>query len=115
MVREIKTEQPFQILLRVNPSYFPFEFGMIAEACIGYSYKTFFECGVCIASPDMESHHFEVLKKIEESRQRTEFKLVGKPNAITSFCQVESGNQNFIVVTPREGQDTVVIFRLSLK
>jgi len=37
-----------QFLLRASPKYFNFELGMIGEACIGYSYKTFFECGVSI-------------------------------------------------------------------
>lgn len=115
LVRKIPTEQPFEILLRVNPTYFKFEFGMIAEACIGYSYKTFFECGVCIATPGMADHHFLELQEIEKNRKRTYFKLQNKPNAITSFCQIEAGNENYIVVTPREEQDTVVVFKLSLQ
>ena len=88
---------------------------MVAEACIGYSYKTFFEQGVCITSTGMEAHHFEVLKEIEASRKRKEFKIENKPNAITSCFQLERGNENFLFVTPREEQDTIVVFRLSLQ
>lgn len=37
-IRSIDTQQPFQFLSRVNPRGAHFEYGMVAEACIGYSY-----------------------------------------------------------------------------
>lgn len=47
--RTIYTEQPYQFLVRASPRDFQFELGMVSEACIGYGYKTFFECGVTIS------------------------------------------------------------------
>lgn len=37
-----------------------------------------------------------------------------KPKAIISYCQVESAEGNFMVLNPREEQDTVYYFRVSL-
>ncbi len=47
-LRSIATGQPFQYLIRVNPRGMKFEFDIVAEACIGYSYKNFFECGITV-------------------------------------------------------------------
>lgn len=60
VVRTIKTDQPFNLLHRVNPLGFTFEYGIKAEACIGYAYKEFFECGVTIEKGDfLEDFQFE--------------------------------------------------------
>ena len=42
LIRTILTNQPFQFLFRVNSINYIFEYDMEAEACLGYSYKTFF-------------------------------------------------------------------------
>jgi hypothetical protein len=74
-------------LIRSNPINYNFELGMIGEACIGYSYKHFFECGISIAPGDkMQEFQFEVLKEMENDRKRSVLKVDDKPNAIISYC-----------------------------
>ena len=76
---------------------------MIGEACIGYSYKTFYECGVSIAPGEsMKEFQFEVLKELEQQRKKKVFSIAQKPNAIISYCQYEANNENYLIVTPRE-------------
>jgi len=48
VVRSVDCQQPFQFLHKVNPRNHPFEFNVVAEACIGYSYNNFYECGFTI-------------------------------------------------------------------
>ena len=55
-------------------------------ACIGYSYKSFFECGIAIEKgPDMEDHNFEYLLKMGESRKHKEVNTGIKKTAIGAY------------------------------
>lgn len=82
--RTINTEQPYQFLVRASPRDFQFELGMVSEACIGYGYKTFFECGATITQGTLEDFQYQALQEVEAQRKKTVFKIEGMPNAIIS-------------------------------
>jgi hypothetical protein len=48
VVRNINTQQTFDFFHRINSEDYNFEYGIEAEACIGYSYKDFYECGITV-------------------------------------------------------------------
>jgi len=49
-------------LVRVNPNNYAFEFGLEGEACIAYSFKQFYECGITISKGErLSDDNFEVL------------------------------------------------------
>jgi hypothetical protein len=58
-MRSIKTDQPFELLIRANPVNHKWEFGIEGIAFIGYSFKKFYECGVSITKGElMEDYNF---------------------------------------------------------
>lgn len=88
---------------------------MIAEACIGYSYKNFYECGVSIGKgPHMQDFQFEELSKIETLRRRKKMDNISQDKAIISYCQVEMPQGNMLIIVPREGIDTIIMFKIAL-
>ncbi|TNV79228.1 hypothetical protein FGO68_gene10734 [Halteria grandinella] len=116
-VRTINTDQPYNFLHRVNPVGYNFEYGIQAEACIGYAYKEFFECGVTIEKGQLlEEFQFAKIQEQEAQRKKKVMKSIEgtKPKAIISYCQVEINQENFMVINPREEQDTVYYFKVSL-
>jgi len=55
----------------VNPPEYLFEFGLEGVACVGYSFKNFFECGVLLSSNNLsEDNNKEMLKLIEQRKRR---------------------------------------------
>eukprot|EP00347_Sterkiella_histriomuscorum_P010944 403374336 len=115
LIRKVITDQPFQFIVSASPIGYQFECGMIAEACIGYSYKTFYECGISIAPSERTlDHQFQLLQELEQQRKSTVYKMEVKPNAIISKCEIQRNGETFIVVTPREEQDTLYIYKVGL-
>ena len=46
---------PCDFIAEATNLNYQFEFNMIAEACVGYSYKVFYECGLSLAQgPTMQ-------------------------------------------------------------
>jgi hypothetical protein len=114
VVRSVNCQQPFQFLHKVNPRGHNFEYGVVAEACIGYSYNNFFECGFTIdKGPILEDFQFEELQKMEVARSRKEYKIDkgAKPKAIISYCPFGG---DLLLMTPREEQDTIYVYKATL-
>ena len=44
----MKTQKTFQLLAYVTPKGQHYDFDVVAEAFVGYSYKNFFECGIAM-------------------------------------------------------------------
>jgi hypothetical protein len=67
--------------------------------------------------PYLEDFQFEKIRELEEKRRKTVLNSIknSKPNAIMSYCPVEIGRDNFMVVNPREEQDTVMFFKVYLR
>lgn len=82
---------------------------------MGYSYKNFFECGVAIEKgPILQDFHFKAITDMVEKRRRKVYSDI-KTQAIISACQATIGGINYLITTPREDDDTLIFYKLSLK
>ena len=72
--------------MTVNPPGYAFEFGIEAEACIAYSYRHFYECGLAlnVNSQIEDEHVMRELKEHELNRKRRKYDGGGMP--FISYC-----------------------------
>jgi hypothetical protein len=63
-------------LVRVSPNDFQFEYGVEGEACIGYSFKSFYECGVTATmGHNNNDFNLEHIKLFEDQRKGKDIKF----------------------------------------
>ena len=92
-----------------------YDFDLVAEAFVGYSYKNYFECGIAMdKGPILQDFQFKSICDQVEKRKRKLFPNI-KPQAITTACQFTLKGVNYLMVAPREEEDTLVVFKMSIK
>ena len=115
-LHSMKTDQPFQLLAQVTPKGHRYDFDLVAEAFVGYSYKNYFECGIALdKGPLLQDFQFKSILDQAEKRKRKIFPNSIRPQAITTACQCTLGGVNYLFVAPREEEDTLIVFKMSIK
>ena len=102
-------------MAQVTPRGHRYDFDLVAEAFVGYAYKNYFECGIALEKgPILQDFQFQAICEKSLARKRKLFANI-KPQAITAACQCTIGKDNYLIVAPREEENTLNVFKLSLK
>jgi hypothetical protein len=55
---------PFQLMAQVTPRGHRYDFDIVAEAFIGYGYKTYYECGIPLEKgPILQDFQFNAISE----------------------------------------------------
>ena len=76
----------YQLLAQVTPKGHRFDFDLVAEAFIGYSYKNYYSVGITLEKgPILQDFQFKAITEMALKRKQKVFTGVGK-HAIISAC-----------------------------
>ena len=101
-------------MAQVTPKGHRYDFNIVAEAFVGYSYKNYFQCGIALEKgPILQDFQFKAITEMSLKRKHKIFTNVPR-HAVISACQCTIAGVNYLIITPREEEDTLIVFKLSI-